>query len=152
MIRWYMGAVAVILALAVVPARADEKSHRGAAEELLKLMDMDKLMQTSIDALLNAQIKANPAMARYRDVMKKFFAKHMSYASLKEDLIKLYSKEFTEEELRDAIRFYKTPTGRKFLKKAPLLMQKGGELGMRRLQDNIEELKKMIKEAMKDDK
>jgi len=149
MTRWFVGAVAVVLMAAVVPARADEKSHRKTAEDLLKAMDVEKTMQASIDAALDLQIKANPGLARFKDVMKKFLTKHMSYASIKEDLIKLYVKEFTEDELKDLMKFYQTPTGKKFLKKAPVMMQKGGELGLKRVQENMPELKKMIEDSLK---
>jgi hypothetical protein len=150
MTRWFISAVAVMLVVTVVPARADEKSHRKAAEELLESMDMDRLLKSSIDSSLEMQVKANPPLAKFKDVVKKFLTKHMGYAALKEDLIKLYAKEFSEDELKDLTKFNKTPTGKKFLKKAPLLMQKAGELGMKKFQDNKEELMKMIQDALKE--
>ena len=120
MTRWFVGALAVLLVAAVVvPTRADEKSHRQAAEKLLESMDMERLLQASIDSSLDMQVKANPQMQKYRTVLKKFMNKYMSYANLKEDLIKLYAREFTEEELNDLTRFNMTPTGKKFLKKCP---------------------------------
>jgi hypothetical protein len=129
--------------------RADEKSHRAAAEELMQAANMEKLLQASVDVALNQQIKANPQLAPFKDVMHKFLSKHMSYAAIKDDLIAMYVAEFTEQELKEVTAFYKTPTGRKVLEKTPTLMQKGGELGAKRVQDNLPELQKMIEEDLK---
>jgi hypothetical protein len=148
--RWFAGAVAVALAVAVVPLRADEASHRRAAEELLRAVDVEKTLQASIEASLELQLKANPGLAQHRKTMHKFLSKYMSYASMKDDLLQLYVTEFSEEELKDLTKFYRTPTGQKFLRKAPTLMKKGGELGLRRVQENVAELRRMIDEASKD--
>jgi len=107
-------------------------------------METEKTMQSAIDLTLDMQIKGNPALASYKDVMKKFFTKHMSYASLKNDLIDIYAKEFTEPELKELVVFYRTPIGKKLVQKTPTLTKKAMELGQRRVQDNLEELKAMI--------
>ncbi len=130
-------------------ASADETSHRAAAEEVLKLANTEKVMQASIDTTLAAQMKANPALLPVKDVMKKFFAKHLSYAAIKDDLITVYTEEFTEDELKQLAAFYRTPVGRKSIEKMPVLMQKGAEIGMKRVQDNSAELRKMIEDELK---
>jgi uncharacterized protein len=123
---------------------ADDASHRAAAEDLLKSANTDKTMQAAIDTMLDAQLKANKALVPVKDVMKKFLTKHLSYEALKDDLIDLQVKEFTEAELKEIAAFYRTPTGKKFIEKQPVMMQKGAELGMRRVQENTAELQQMI--------
>ncbi len=128
---------------------ADEASHRAAAEEMLKEANTDKTMQSAIDTMLDAQIKANRSLAPVKDVMKKFLTKHLSFESLKEELIDLHVKEFTEDELKEVAAFYRTPTGKKFISKQPVMMQKGAEMGMRRVQENTAELQTMIQAELK---
>lgn len=41
----------------------------------------------------------------------------------------IYARAFTDAELRDAIAFFNSPTGQKFLDKQPQLMQEGAVLG-----------------------
>ena len=89
-------AVAIAAAVAST-ALADTKSHRKAAEDLLQIMGTESQMERSIDQSLDAQIKVNPAIGPFKDVMKKFLAKHMSYASLKEELITIYVEAFSEK-------------------------------------------------------
>jgi hypothetical protein len=146
--RSSVGLVLVAL-LAAGLARADEKSHRRAAEELFKAMGTEKSLAASIDTTLDLQVKARPALARFKGVMKKFLHKHMSYDSLKADLVKMYTQEFTESEQKELTKFYQTPAGKKFARMMPVLMKKGAELGQRRVQENLDELKKMIEEAAK---
>lgn len=127
--------------------RADEKSHRQAAEQLLGMMNMDKLLSDSLDQMLQMQIKQNPAIAPYEPQMRAFFNKYMSWASLKEDMVKIYMDEFSEEELKELLAFYQTPIGRKTIQKMPSLLAKGAELGQQRVQQHLPELQQAIQES-----
>jgi len=48
-----------------------------------------------------------------------------TFPSLYVDMAKIYMEEFTHEEIKDLIKFYKTPTGKKMADKAVVLSQKG---------------------------
>lgn len=145
-LRYLILAVA-ILAITSPVALADRKSHRKAAEELLKAMEVDKQVEAAITQMLDLQTKSNPQLAPLRDTMKKFLNKHMSWDSLKDDMITIYADAFSEEELNQILAFYRTPVGKKMVQKAPELMAKGMQLGVRRVQENQEELRRMIQEA-----
>jgi hypothetical protein len=137
----------IVVALGqMTPARASEETHRQAAEALLSLMDMDKLMSESIDQMLEMQVKQNPAIGQFKDEMKKFLSKYMSWSAMKEDMVKIYASEFTEQELKDLLAFYQTPLGKKTVAKMPKLMAKGAELGQQRVQEHLPELQKAIQE------
>ena len=142
----------LIGALALFPpamTRADEASHRKAAESLLNLMNMDALLTQSIDQMLQMQTKQNPAIAPYEQEMKAFLKKYMSWASLKDEMTKLYVDEFTESELGELNKFYQTPLGKKTLQKMPALMAKGAEIGQRKVQEHLPELQASIMEKEK---
>jgi len=106
------------------------------------------IMQQSITRMLDLQIQQNPKIAPLRGVMLQFLEKHMSYKSIKQDLIDMYASEFTSAELVDLRRFYETPTGKKAVEKMPILMSKGGELGTKRVQENTAELQQMIMQEL----
>ena len=130
----------------MTPVRASEQTHRQAAEALLSLMDMDKLMSESIDQMLDMQVKQNPAIGQFKAQMKTFLSKYMSWASMKDDMIKIYTDEFTEQELKELLAFYQTPLGKKTVQKMPKLMAKGAELGQQRVQQHLPELQQAIQE------
>ncbi|MFO0954828.1 MAG: DUF2059 domain-containing protein [Isosphaeraceae bacterium] len=139
----------VVLVSAGPAARGDEKSHRKAAEELLLTMNVDRQLQSSIEQTIEIQAKANPQLAQLKDVMKKFFEKHMSWEGLKEDMISIYAGAFSEDELKEITAFYKTPTGKKMVAKMPELMSKGMQLGAQRVANSQSELLQMIQEEIK---
>jgi hypothetical protein len=119
------------------------------AEKLLNTVGMDKMFNQSIQQMLNIQMKQNPQLVPYKDVMLKFFNKYMSYSSLKNDIIKIYTDTFTQNELKDINNFYSTQTGKKTIKLMPMLMMKGNQLGVQKVQSHIQELQQMIDEETK---
>lgn len=135
--------LALTLALPLV-VRADEASARKAAESLLNLMGMEKLLGQSVDQMLAMQVQQNPAIAPYQAQMKTFLSKYMSWPSLKDDMVKIYTEEFTEQELNDLNKFYQTPLGKKTVEKMPALMAKGAAMGQQRVQQHLPELQAAI--------
>ncbi|UTW44486.1 DUF2059 domain-containing protein [bacterium SCSIO 12696] len=127
---------------------AASQAQLDAADELLAMMDMDKMMGESVEQMLNLQIQQNPALAQFKDIMIKFLSEHLSYASLKPEMVAIYAEAFTADELQDLIDFYKTPTGQKSLHLLPQLMAQGAQLGQAKVQQNAHKLQQMIREKM----
>jgi uncharacterized protein len=117
---------------------------KNAAETLLSTMGTKDLLEQTISQSLDIQLAAKPELMPYKEVMLAFLRKHMSYESLKPDLINLYANAFTESELNELNEFYKTPIGQKALRKMPELISKGEQMGSQRVQDNIQELEEMM--------
>lgn len=115
------------------------------ASRLLESLNMERVLQQSIETSLESQIKQNPQIGVYREVMLKFLSKYMSYESLKGELVQIYASEFTGEELVTLRDFYQTPVGRKAIEKLPTLMVQGMQMGQRRVQAHLGELEDMIK-------
>lgn len=125
-------------------AVAADQGELEAAEELLAAVGMEQVLEQSISQMIDMQLQQKPALAPYRNVMEAFFNKHMSYESLKPEMAALYAEYFTEQELRDLIGFYETPTGQKAVAVMPELMGRGAQIGVARVQANLGELKQMI--------
>jgi len=132
--------IGAIVLLQPAPARADEASHRKAVDSLFALMGMENVLTQSIDQMLAMQVQQNPGLAQYQPQMKTFLNKYMSWASLKDDMAKIYMAEFSESELNELTKFYQTPLGKKSIQKMPLLMTKGAEIGQKRVQEHLPEL------------
>jgi hypothetical protein len=136
--------IAVVTLLNSASVRADEASHRQATEVLLGTMQMESLLTQSVDQMLQLQVQQNPAIAPYQAEMKAFFGKYMSWAVLKDDMVKIYMAEFTEPEVKELAAFYQTPLGKKTIQRMPALMAKGSEMGQRRIQEHLPELQATI--------
>ncbi len=63
---------------------------------------------------------------------------------MKEDIMRMYMRTFSESELKEINAFYITPTGQKVINVVPELVQERNRLAMQRLQQNIGELRKLI--------
>ena len=122
---------------------ADAASEK-EAEKLLNMVGTQEVMEQSMSQMLDIQMQQNPALAPYKGVMMEFLNENMSYESLKPELIKMYSEEFTSSELREINAFYSTDVGKKSIEKMPTLMMQGGQLGATRVQENIGNLQAMI--------
>lgn len=135
----------VLLAACLVSnlSHADAASN-AQAEKLLSKLNMKSAMENSMHSLIDLQVQQQPALGPYREVMKTFFRKYMSYESLKPEMVKMYGDAFTAQELKEINAFYDTDTGRKTLEVMPTLIGKGGQLGAQRVQANMNELREMI--------
>ncbi|WP_442505542.1 DUF2059 domain-containing protein [Novipirellula sp. SH528] len=127
-----------------VAAEVEKDSHTIAVEALLDSMNMKETTQQTVDQMLQMQVQQQPQMAAFEDVMKAFLHKHLSFESLKPDLIKLYKTEFTEAEIKALTEFYNTPVGKKAIEKLPTLSAAGAQIGMQRVQANMGELQQAI--------
>lgn len=131
----------IFLLLAGTQAYASAKSE---AEKLVVALELDQSMDRGMENMLAIQMRQNPNLAPFKDVMLKFLRKHMSYKSLKPDLIRIYSEAFTEPELKEINAFYRTDVGKKAIRLMPELVNKGGQLGAQRVRENLPELQQMI--------
>lgn len=147
--------LAIGLAVLAQPAAGADKasdkkkeSHRKAVLELFKTMGLARQFEASVDEVLDVQVRANPVLAGMRPTMKQFYDRYLSYKSLEEDMVKLYTEAFTEADVKELIKFYKTSVGKKLLAKQGELTKKASELGVRRVKENMGELQKMIRDAL----
>ena len=134
----------LIIALSVSSISSADAASGKEAEKLLNMIGIQAAMEQSMSQMLDIQLQQNPALAPYKGVMMEFLNENMSYESLKPDLIKIYSEEFTASELREIIAFYSTDVGKKSIEKMPTLMMQGGQLGATRVQENIGDLEARI--------
>ncbi|UOQ52668.1 DUF2059 domain-containing protein [Hymenobacter cellulosivorans] len=133
---------------ASAPVAAVSAKQRQAAEELLQAMNMEQNMNKSIDQMVTMQVQQRPDMKSVEPELRTFMTKHMSWATLKDDMVQLYAAEFTEKDLRSLTTFYKSAAGQKLLDKQPELLRATMQMGQQRLQQNIPELQQLIEKKM----
>lgn len=122
---------------------------RKAAEQLLEALQMEKTTNQAINQMLSMQVQQRPDLKVVEPEMRAFMTKYMNWSTLKEDMVQLYAREFTEKELRDLTKFYQTATGQKYVSKQSTLIQAGMEIGQQRVRENLPELQRTIEAKMK---
>ena len=115
---------------------ADEKAHNQAARQLAemsfnKTAYHDNAMRYALLAIKD-RFEANPKTRPYSaiiigavmEVMEAYVGDPETQAKVKDISAQLYAEEFTETELREMAKFYRSKTGQKALSKLPVIMQK----------------------------
>ncbi len=141
----------LIITMAIAPKLMAENSHWQSANQLLETVQFDKTMSDAVNAIIEMQAQANPEISQSeKDAFRTFFSKYMGGASLKEDVIKLYTETFTEEQIRQLTAFYKTDLGQMTISKIPELMQKSMEFSQTRAMEHIGELEASLEKVHKE--
>jgi len=137
--------LALALALATAPAHAQSPAEqRAAATELLVAMRAPEALQGSIQATVDAQLRANPDLAGVQDVIRGFIARYVSWEALREQYVEIYASSFTEDELRAMTDFYRSEVGQKLARATPRLSAQLAALGERAVQEHRAELQQLI--------
>ncbi len=119
-----------------------------AAQELLAVMDMERNLKKTTDALIEQQKQQMPVMAEYEDIMRDFMAKALNWSELKDDYARMYAEIYTESELRQLRDLYQTPLGQRLLSTLPEVAAKSSEISNRRLQEHLPEMQQRIMQRM----
>ena len=105
--------LAAAFAVNAVNAAEPTAEHLAAAVEYLEAKGTPQLLEIECRTMADKQVKLQPELAKHREKLLEFYRGAFGFAALKDDLAALYAKEYTEEELRELTRFYRTPLGQK---------------------------------------
>jgi len=128
------------------------QTKQESIKELFHVMQTDSLtdkmlasMAPALQNQMQGQIADSAAKVNSAEIMKSIMqtVKEISKKMLDEDMVGLYDKYFTQDEIKDYIRFYKTPSGQKFLKVMPDLQKDLMDVMM---QKYMPEMQKTLKE------
>ena len=114
--------------------------------DLFDAMKMEKQLTETSEQMLTMQIQGNPMLAQFKPELEAFYKKCLQFNNLKEGIAKVYLELFTPEQIRDFIRFYKTPSGQVFAAKSSLLSTKVAALSQQIVMKNMPELQKAMQE------
>jgi len=144
--------LAAVLALSPAVVRADDASHRAAAEELMRTLNVDQMMNTYMKIFDESMKKGfrqaggteeyQPIFDKYAAQMTALMQEALSWENFKEPMIDLYVESFSEQEIVEIHGFYQTPVGMKAIAEMPRMMQAGAKIG----QDLVQGLMPRIQE------
>jgi hypothetical protein len=123
-------ALALALAAFAVPVRAQQPSPASlaAARELMELKGVKNLVEPVVVGVVEQTkgviLQTNPGLTKDLDeVGAQLRAEYAPRtAELTSEIVRLYAQRFTEQELKEAVAFYKTPTGKKILAEEPRIL------------------------------
>jgi hypothetical protein len=134
---WPLAACLMVCVLASGPARSQSPSPDGmaAARELVVTMRAADYFKVIMPALMQnlkpAIVQNRPEVERDYDAIVPLMLESMNARmnEVIERIAALYARNFTADELRDVVAFYRGPTGQKFVQKLPAITQQSMAIG-----------------------
>jgi hypothetical protein len=123
-------ALGLALAAAAISAQAQQPSAAtlASARELMEIKGVKNLVEPVVVGVVQQTtgtiLQTNPGLSKDLDeVSAQLRAEYQPrIAEMTNEIVKLYAARFTEQELKEAVAFYKTPTGKKILTEEPRIL------------------------------
>jgi hypothetical protein len=122
-------ALALIVWAPAVQAQQPSANQMSLARELISLKGgigiYDPIIPGVIERAKGMFLQSNPMLGKdLNEVAAKLRADYASRTGEVRDIVvKLYAARFTEQELKDALAFYKTPLGKKMIEWEPKILE-----------------------------
>ena len=119
-----------MFSLPVLMTNSFSQTKQESIKALFKLMQqdslMDKMFSSMIPSMMNQMKSQFPkkdslANVRSNEMMKSIMqiVKEICNKMINEDMVALYDKYYSQNEINDYITFYKSPSGQKYIKVMP---------------------------------
>ena len=134
-----------LAAVAHTAVVAHTDSHREATQQLMEVMRADEVidqMHSLLEPMLMEVADDMEMSPRQREIyetqtarMIQIMREEMNWSKMEPYMLEAYMNVFDEQEIRDIIVFYRTPTGQKLLDRMPQLMEESMRVTQRMMQD-----------------
>ena len=146
--------------LVAFSAQAEEKSSQESVEKLMELTETSKMMdamQGQIGQMFDGMSKQmglseeeKPAFETYMKKVASLMEEEMNWEAIKEPMINIYLKHFSEEEVKGLIEFYKSDLGKSMIQKMPLIMQESMLISQELMKDIMPKIQELAVGLQKD--
>ncbi|MFC4160033.1 DUF2059 domain-containing protein [Chitinimonas lacunae] len=150
--------MAIVLA-AALPALAAEPSTASLekllvvtnSEQLVRNMQpqMTEMLRRNMLQMMSDKEQANAKLVKQlTETLVQIMNEEVSWEKLKPFYLEVYSQSFSQEEIDGLIDFYQSPTGKAFVAKMPVVMEKTMSLLEKRMQPMAERVAKATESAL----
>ncbi len=121
--------ILVVVCLSCVYGHAQSPEYASRLKTMLRLSGGEQTFQAAIDQMMSMVKQNNASVPEeiWAEMETEF--KKTSIDDLVTKLVPIYSQHLTLEDLNGLIEFYKTPVGKKFAEKTPLITQQSIQVG-----------------------
>ena len=151
---------ALLLTLLRTHAFADAASHTAAAKQLLKLVNADQIAGPwygQVNQMFAQRFAETQSPANKKAVLESYQAKAdatlnkvVGWDKLEPEMVKLYTKGFSEAELNELIAFYKSALGKKVLKEMPALFAESMKMTQAKLEPVVPQINQLLEQMTKE--
>lgn len=151
---------AVVLACASGQVLAATASHNAAAEKFLTLVNADKLgtpVYMQVQQMFAQRFAQTKAPDSKKNVLDSYQAKAnaaldnaIGWKKIKPKMVDLYTQTFTEQELKDLVKFYESSLGKKVLREMPRVTQQSAQMTQQSLEPAVPVVNKLLEDMTKE--
>jgi hypothetical protein len=158
--KFIIAALMFILSMTCFAAPAKKET----IDELFNVMQAQKMMDSvygQMDGMFKQMAQGMNIPESQKPILDKFFVKYtalvkeeMSWEKLKDPMADAYASVYTESEVKNIIKFYRSSAGQKMLVKMPELMQASMSIvqsSMKNLMPKITELQNELTAELKEE-
>ena len=140
----------VALALFAAPAAAQPEPSASEVAAVRELLEVSRSRESFIRAMELGMEESGMGelTPEVRKVVREFMDEHFRYEEIEPDLIAVYTRLYTEDEISGMTAFYRTPLGQRMVETSPELSVALQGTVQRRLQANMQQLVERIMEVM----
>ena len=119
----------LLVFLSITSFSQEDKQYTKTLNKMFEVSGTEESYQAAIKQMFTIfkQQYPNVEIEIWTDLEKEF--SKTSLSELTKMLVPVYSKYMTLEDLNELIKFYDTPTGKKYAKSTPLIMQESMQVG-----------------------
>jgi len=139
-------------------------ASRETIDELFKVTQAEKMMDSvygQMDGMFKQMVREMNIPESQKPTIDSFFVKYnalirqeLSWEKLEDPMAEAYANVYTEREVKDIIKFYKSSAGRKMLAKMPELIQASMgivQASMKDILPKITQLQQELRQELKKD-
>ncbi|MDL2283937.1 DUF2059 domain-containing protein [Oxalobacter sp. OttesenSCG-928-P03] len=144
-------------------AQTSQPASKASIEQLLEVTETKQMydatmqeMTKMVDQSTARVMTRIPAekQAKFKQVMVQLDAiikEEMSWEKMKPQYVQIYAETFTQQEIDDLAAFYQTPSGKSFIKKQPLVIQRTSAISQEKMGVMLERFSSMMQKVMSED-
>lgn len=132
----------------VIPAK--ESSHGQLIRQLFLVLELPKVYEQNVAALVSRYKQRNKNFDHFEDVVRTWAIETIGWKSLEPRLLEIYKSHFSEKEIRDILKFYNSPSGQQLLKSTPVINSETRQLAADAAREESHQLQIMLKKRADD--
>ncbi len=119
---------------AITAQPAPDDGLKAARELVIAMRATDqykRMLPTILQALKPALVQGRPQMEKQIEIIFPIMLDSLNARldEIADEMASLYARNFTPDEMRDLVVFYRSPTGQKFIDKMPVVAKEAMEIG-----------------------
>ena len=133
------------------PVRQPRLEDRMLAYALLEAEGTPQMMEQTLKTSLEAQLKAAPELLAYRQAFEMYLRNTISLEAQKEELARIYLEVYAPDEIRELIRFYQTPIGRKKAAAGSRIATAAAQVTQKKMQEYLPVFQQQLEQMQKEE-